>query len=1273
MKKKEEKNSLPVTSLDHDQTRQELVRMTERLKFQEMCDSILLQEGYEEVHPRGGNAEGTVRGVPDTWAYDPHGNLCACMYGTGRQWRRKLEKEDLPAVKKAITAEFQPSVFVFCTNRHIDRDVELQLQRAVKAQYGWELRLFGQNELALLLDNRYQDIRERYLGIRIERHNWRSLLAACNLQCDNTISSRYQREYEPELYVPRHAERMVDRWYREAITAINQKKTEESLARFLPIIGQAGTGKTNLVIHLATHYGQFCPVLLLPGSLTLRNDHALEEEIVKAVEHPIEGRPYSAELHHLCDLAQRQGRPLLVILDSIDKNRNPELLRANLVELLTGYRKHPLLVLVTCLDATWHLFRDPVLSHFASPIQSHVSQDIAFPLGLYDEDEYRQAREQYFAKWNVNADLSVEASHVLRLPLLLRIFAEVFQNGPFCFVPSVVDRDLWSIYWERKIEDVYERMGRGLRKSTLEAIVELIAMRMLESDSFQLAFKDLKGVSSYLNPDDMSAQSLLIQLQNAAMLQEEPLGAIRFVHTPFLEFILGRALVQVSTQPSEKEQYLDRLDILATRPHWYQVVLHIVSLCPQPDAVIEELLTRNRWLAANALLEANQRGSGTTRQRVIEELLSQLDSRFVLERHRASRLLGLLGASESKEALLQCWSRDRSYAALCALSYLGVEDVVEPFILYLGRFPEWYLPDDQEFVDTLPKEFRERLVERALSLLNDSEQGDAAAHTLGYLRNPSAVAPLRSFLEISGWCNGVAMVALLRIGTQEAFETLEYIMGEAGKQIEIFEQEAEKKRKSDVEQEMGNQSTSPSYYALMHLRMRGLQHCNMRVIGPFLTRLLEHSNFYVRSEAIQSLSVLRDPETALALVTSQSLPGENGDIQWQISLALQTLGSRIRIEPFVAMLRDDTTPERAMRSTIQALGASRDPRAIGPLEELIKKRRYLFDTIQALGELDHPDAVPVLVCLLEAKGAKFHDRIDGKAFTFGKDAVVTALGNLQQPGAFISLERYARAQWPHVWLSTIGALVATGREQAIPLLQELWEAASLRKREIVLRALLWIDTNAATTVALELVEPCDEENASLLTTALLHGRNLPLINVADPIGPVDDRIVAVVERHFDTLIPGDQQYALFALGNIATPLALQFLERVAHSLSDEDLQSPVRLANRRTAIAILRRLGSVSVLDDVLDELADSSTSTASFESSLAQMKPRSAVIEALQRRLAEASEVVLICILELLGMFGDQRVLVDLQTYTNDPRQKVANAAYEAQQRILGLVDLYW
>lgn len=1244
--------------------------MTDYAAFQRLCDELLSAYWGYKIHPRGISAHGTVPGQPDSWAHDASGDLCALAYGagSGKKWTDKL-REDLEAVTKIADPNFPFKIFVFCTTQYIDPDLEREWLKKVQEEHNWELRLIGQGELAVPLDTTWQDIRERHLGIPIQHHNWTSLLAACEKQ-RQTSMLRHQGKYDSALYVSRRAEQVVETWYHQATAAISQSNGK---AQLLALVDQAGAGKSSFVLHVAELYGKVGPVLIIPGNITIENDHTLEQELVEVVGYPIDGRTYHAKLAEVCQIAQGQGHPLLVILDEVDKNRSPELIRRALGTLLLAYREYPLLVLMTCRDAIWPHIQDPLWQEFIDRdllLNNHSikSEDGAVPLGLYDDEEYDVARERYFNHWNVEGSPGPKAVQVLRSPLLLRVFAEVSQNRKLGFIAEIAASNLWNQYKTLKIQEIYEGMHRRLRPEAIEAVIGQLALRFFERDSPVLSISEFDGIPS-LNPNDNSADGLFVQLKNAAVLLENPAGTLQFVYDVFLDFMLASALAQQFKQSHKRETVLDYLEALSNSPRWRQVPLYLAELVSEPATILNRLHSCNLWLAAEAFRRIKHIGIAYSGDQIIEDLVQKLKSPYKLDRQRASTLLSLLGASESKNALLECWSTEHLEATLRALARLGIEEVVEPFTRYLGRFFEFYLPHDQELVDALPSDFRQSVLTQALKLLGDQEQADIAAQALGYLRSSAAVDPLLSFFRATEWTDWVALSAIFHIGTPEAFDALEVAINECGIQISLANQVS---KQEEVLKDQ--QSTEPkrdhTADALHHLRLYGFQHSPPKQVVPLLTRLLVNPNAEVRGMAIHSLGILGAAETALDIVKA----ADSGWSGLWIDNALRAFGTQIQIEPFLSLIRDSTSSDTVMSYAIQAIGLSRDPRALAPLQELINQKRFLHECVRGLGDSKLPEACQVLArILLNSPEHKRKNKTD-TTDDIDKFWVIQELGRLHHPAAFVPLEIYLRQQWPQVSYSMIDALVASDAVRALPHLLELWPLADSERKRLILGALLWVNSTAASTAIWEMLQPVDADGIALLVRAIRRGRGLSVIGgTRFPIGPVDDRLVNLVEDCFDRLEPADQRDALWAFADVATPRARQMLERIASDpLYDTSLPGATPNTGqtfREEATDLLIRLGSSTTVDAVLDQLPVSHIGIP--EDRLAKMD-RVPVIAALQHRLHSAKEPVQIQLFELLGRFGDQSALTDIRAFIDDPSPAIANAAYETEQRILGLADVY-
>ena len=170
-----------------------------------------------------------------------------------------------------------------------------------------------------------------------------------------------------------------------------------------------------------------------------------------------------------------------MIIEGGDENRDPIRIRQAIEELLTTYQDYPLLLLVTCRDTVRSSLRSPTIKA-SMPERGDVS------LGLYNDNEFKQAQKKYYARWNVHAELSIEAKKALRSPLLLSIFTEVNQDRLLKFVPTVVAKELWEKYLEKKIENIHEALEVKISQRAIRTGIEQLALQMLDCNNSSLSF-----------------------------------------------------------------------------------------------------------------------------------------------------------------------------------------------------------------------------------------------------------------------------------------------------------------------------------------------------------------------------------------------------------------------------------------------------------------------------------------------------------------------------------------------------------------------------------------------------------------------------------------------------------------------------------------------------------------------------------------------------------------------------------------------------------------
>ncbi|HLZ80791.1 MAG TPA: hypothetical protein VKP04_04105 [Ktedonobacteraceae bacterium] len=788
---------------------------------------------------------------------------------------------------------------------------------------------------------------------------------------------------------------------------------------------------------------------------------------------------------------------------------------------------------------------------------------------------------------------------------------------------------------------------------------------MAEENKTALTSKELANAHPLLNPYEKPSRSLFLQLKNAGVLFEDSSGRVKFVYESFLEFIVGNVLSRTYENVQEREDTLLRIEKLARDYRWQRVPLYVAENVEYPAAIIESLCVTNLWLAAEAVRQLQSPIPIDIQTRVIISLEESLSSRFTLDRQRAAWFLGVLGATGSKDALLQCWLSEKSEAALCSLARLGMEEVVEPLIHYLGKRPEWYLLEMQELIDASPQVFRKNLAQTALALLHDPEHASDATHTLGYLKYDQATDSLFTYLVGTEYCDWAALGALLHMQTEASFERVEIALSELGKRLDLKDQQGVTGR-FPANPEEDTPTRDELYWALDYIRVYGAQQCSREKIIPFLTKRLSHQNEYVRHMAVKSLGHLGAAETVLAII--QSKQSETKNPTMGITETLYELGTQIDVEPIIALMNTSSVSENELHLFIRVLGLSHDKHAIDVLKVFLRRPQFVVSVVIALGESTLPDAVPPLVQTLESK--KIDLRGSGVKDKDGLDhMIVESLGKLQYPSAFPALEKFAQQKLPAISVGTISALATTGGERAIPFLHQAWEL-DVKNRKYIIEALSWIGTKAATDKIKELLDPYNMEKAILLAKAVSPGGSILLIIGQSRSSMVydwiDDQLVSMLDKYVDEMNTEDKLTIIFALEHITTPAAQRLLERIA-SDPHYDIQrssgSPQTL--RDVAVWGLCEVGSEKAADFLLDKLADHNLGFLEF---LLVKQEQERARDALQRHLSSANDVTLGKLLELLGFFGDHTVLPTIATYIDDPKIEIADAAYTAQQQILGM-----
>jgi hypothetical protein len=208
-------------------TIQALENITDFSNFERLCCDLLSSFKYEGIVPRGvGKIDGGIDAVLVSRSEDIASSIIkktVFHFSTRKDYEDKLYED----MKKTI--KHKPTEAVFVTNRRIEPLTQDRIIKNVGEEYKWNLTIYDQEWLRIPLDNDYQDVRRKYLGIPEELTIFENL--------DNLLKKEYRH--------PNIADFEGGRYYRNELFHSEIKaKLEE--CRICLIKGKPGSGKTAL-------------------------------------------------------------------------------------------------------------------------------------------------------------------------------------------------------------------------------------------------------------------------------------------------------------------------------------------------------------------------------------------------------------------------------------------------------------------------------------------------------------------------------------------------------------------------------------------------------------------------------------------------------------------------------------------------------------------------------------------------------------------------------------------------------------------------------------------------------------------------------------------------------------------------------------------------------------------------------------------------------------------------------------------------------------------
>ncbi|MBX0328119.1 NACHT domain-containing protein, partial [Oscillochloris sp. ZM17-4] len=287
---------------------------------------------------------------------------------------------------------------------------------------------------------------------------WEQVRDAAGQQCDFVLrelqgSSRRLGTYIPEAYVLLQA-------------------AEEELSEFLSgssgaliLLGDSGVGKTCLLARWAGELRESGDAVLLyrcGGSLGPEIDREIARDLGRELPELLLG-----DLGQIAQLAAAARRRLVIIFDAINEYRSgaqagPEALLKQIDGLVGRVAGPHLRVVLSCNSATWaQLDRAGATRLFWGAYHYAADGEPALRLEPFAPAELSLAYERYRRFFQLQTPLEGLPLHLrerLRKPLLLRMLAESYRDGPVVVASRGLSLGIFRRFFDERVRQRREQL-----------------------------------------------------------------------------------------------------------------------------------------------------------------------------------------------------------------------------------------------------------------------------------------------------------------------------------------------------------------------------------------------------------------------------------------------------------------------------------------------------------------------------------------------------------------------------------------------------------------------------------------------------------------------------------------------------------------------------------------------------------------------------------------------------------------------------------------------
>lgn len=462
------------------------------------------------------------------------------------------------------------------------------------------------------------------------------VLVACRVQVQSMVTEA-RHKYDPALYVHRAIEGELNQFFDAPL--------ETGAANCYLIVAPAGSGKTNLLCHLAgERAGTQTVVLLMGGNLYLSPTSGLLGALQSELQTASRGVNFrSAEdcLHTLQRVAEETGRDALIIVDAINEHDKPIEMRKAVEDLLRKTRGRRVKLVITCRDFYWGVFKGSFWEGATvNPLPAEIAEDEEGTPGSGDFSRFTTGEQEkalglYLAHYRITGRPIGDAVEQLRHPLLLRFFCEAYKGQEVGEVRNIRLKELFDRYWDRKLASAAERMIKsgdervqGVLQKELGDYLLSVAAYMLRSNVRAIPEGDMPKATG-LTERRGDPRTVYGRIRDEFIILEErergqgrrKAVQVAFVYEEFMEYTMARSLIRDWDAAKLDEQgVLAAIDTLTAQYESFAQVLGIM-------VYVGLMLRDQRGLALwSALLSRGEQWRGVVLETIRKLPHSQIDT-----------------------------------------------------------------------------------------------------------------------------------------------------------------------------------------------------------------------------------------------------------------------------------------------------------------------------------------------------------------------------------------------------------------------------------------------------------------------------------------------------------------------------------------------------------------------------------------------------------------------------------------------------------------------